>query len=350
MQITRKKKILIIYTGGTIGMQKTADGYQPIPGLLKWHMAKMPEFQHSAMPLYDFIEYSDLLDSADMAPKDWNTIADDIARHYEKYDAFLVLHGTDTMAYTASALSFMFENLSKPVFFTGSQVPLVEAHTDARENLINAMLIAGTYTIPEVCVFFNNQLLRANRAQKTNAYGFDAFSSPNFPNLGEMGINISIRQDLLLPSPASLAKINCQLISQQKIAKFTFFPGVELSLLDTILSTPLQALILETYGVGNAPVKQPQLLALLELAHEHGILVVNKSQCLRSCVDMESYATGQALSARGVISAYDMTTESIITKLYYLFSQTSLTLTKRKKLFQTSLRGEITVYSKLVEI
>ncbi|NNM58762.1 MAG: asparaginase [Legionellales bacterium] len=344
MHTTKKKKILIIYTGGTIGMRKTADGYQPAEGLLKWHMAKMPEFKHSAMPSYDFIEYANLLDSADMSPKDWNTIANDIAQHGDNYDAFIVLHGTDTMAYTASALSFMFHNLRKPIIFTGSQVPLVEAHTDARENLINAMLIAGIYAIPEVCIFFNNQLLRANRTQKTNASGFDAFSSPNFPSLGEVGTNIFIRQDLLLPLPEA-AKTSWQVFTQQKIATFAFFPGVELSLLETILNQAPKALILETYGVGNAPVKQPELLKLLEMSEEKGILIVNKSQCLKSNVDMQSYATGQALATRGVISGYDMTIESIITKLYYLFSQLSLNLSERKKLFQTSLRGEMTVYS-----
>ncbi|MBY0544602.1 MAG: asparaginase [Gammaproteobacteria bacterium] len=338
----QKKSILIIYTGGTIGMVKTPQGYQPIPGLLKKHMAQMPECKHPAMPRYDLLEYAELLDSADTSPKDWNTIAHDIASRYEQYDAFLVLHGTDTMAYTASALSFLFENLSKPIIFTGSQVPLVEAHTDARENLINAMLIAGNYAVPEVCVFFNNILLRGNRTRKTNAYGFDAFSSPNFPTLGEVGITISIKSDLLL-QPNPTLTMHSQPVKKQKIAKFSFFPGADLDLLATLIEQPLQALILETYGVGNAPVKQAPLLKLLESAYKKDIILLNATQCLKGSVDMQSYATGQALAERGVMSCYDMTPESIIAKLYYLLSLSSLDTVTRKAQFQTSLRGEVSI-------
>jgi L-asparaginase len=338
----KKAKILIIYTGGTIGMIKTSTGYQPAPGLLERHMAQMPEFKHPAMPAYDLHEYSELLDSADMSPNDWNTIANDISRHYQQYDAFLILHGTDTMAYSASALSFILSGLNKPIILTGSQVPLVEAHTDARENLINAMLIAGTYQIPEVCIFFNNILLRGNRARKTNAYGFDAFTSPNFPALGEVGINITLKKELFLPHKKN-ASIKMHPIHPQKIAKFSFFPGADLSILEALLAQPLQALIFETYGVGNAPVKQAGLLELLKIAEDKKILIVNTSQCLKGTIDMESYATGQALAAHGVLSCYDMTPEAIITKLYYLLSQSALDLNAKKNLFKTALCGEVTV-------
>lgn len=339
----KKAKILIIYTGGTIGMMKTSTGYKPMPGLLERHMAQMPEFKHSAMPDYDLHEYKELLDSADMSPADWNAIAQDIYRYYQQYDAFLVLHGTDTMAYTASALSFMLSGLNKPVILTGSQVPLVEAHTDARENLINAMLIAGSYQIPEVCVFFNNTLLRGNRTRKTNAYGFDAFTSPNFPELGEVGINISLKTELLLPFH-NKNTLKLQNIQSQTIAKFSFFPGADIRVLEALLKTPLHALILETYGVGNAPVKQAGLIELLNIAAEKNILVLNTSQCLKGTIDMESYVTGQALAAHGVLSCYDMTPETIITKLYYLLSNSELDMSARKQLFKTSLRGELTVF------
>lgn len=340
--IQKKTKILIIYTGGTIGMIKTDKGYQPAPGLLERHMAQMPEFKHPAMPTYDLHEYQELLDSADMSPIDWNTIATDICRHYQQYDAFLILHGTDTMAYTASALSFLLSGLNKPVIITGSQVPLVEAHTDARENLINAMLIAGTYQIPEVCIFFNNILLRGNRTSKTNAYGFDAFTSPNFPALGEVGINISLKKDLFLPYKKD-ALLQLQTVHKKKIATFSFFPGVDLSMLEALLTQPLDALILETYGVGNAPVKQTGLLDLLKVAEAKDILMINTSQCLKGTIDMESYVTGQALSAHGVLSGYDMTLEAIVTKLYYLLSNPELDKKSRKNLFNTSLCGEMTI-------
>lgn len=336
----KRKKILIIYTGGTIGMLKTSQGYSPAPGLLEHYMAQMPEFKHPSMPAYDLIEYTQLLDSSDMSTADWNNIAEDIYKHYEHYDAFLILHGTDTLAYTSSALSFMLQDLNKPVILTGSQVPLMEIHTDARNNLIHAMLLAGVYPIAEVCIFFNNLLLRGNRAHKFNAHGFDAFISANFPPLGQVGSEITVKTELLLPKPQNNT-LTLQTISPQKIAIFKFFPGVDLSLLKILIEQPLQALILETYGVGNAPTKEAVLLDILGQAKQQDLLLINTSQCLKSSVNMQSYATGQALTAFGVLSSYDMSQECIIAKLYYLLSRQTLTNNERRQLFMTPLCGEM---------
>src|ERR1041385_5485815 len=187
-----RKRVYIAYTGGTIGMQPSAEGYAPAPGFLQQQMALMPEVQSESMPDYDIREYSPLLDSANMLPADWLRIAQDIAAHYDAYDGFLVLHGTDTMAYTSSALPFMLNGLRKPVIVTGSQIPLCEVRNDARDNIITALMIASQFPIPEVCLYFHNRLLRGCRAVKVDADGLLAFDSPNYPPLGIAGVDIVI--------------------------------------------------------------------------------------------------------------------------------------------------------------
>jgi L-asparaginase len=201
------KHVYIAYTGGTIGMKKTAEGYVPVPGYLQKQMQRLPELDSSALPAYTIREYDPLLDSSNMTPDDWLKIADDIASHYDRYDGFVVLHGTDTMAYTASALPFMLQGLQKPVIITGAQIPLCELRNDARDNLITAMLIAADFAIPEVCLCFGSKLLRGNRAIKVDADGFDAFDSPNFPALGTVGIEIKINWDLVLPPAQTPAPV-----------------------------------------------------------------------------------------------------------------------------------------------
>ncbi|MCU1348290.1 MAG: ansA, partial [Acidobacteria bacterium] len=183
-----KKRVYVAYTGGTIGMERTAGGYVPRPGYLQKQMAAMPELRHASMPKFTIHEYAPLLDSSNMTPREWVKIAHDIARHYDDYDGFVVLHGTDTMAYTSSALPFMLHGLRKPVIISGSQIPLCEVRNDARENLITSLLIAATYDIPEVCLYFGGKLLRGCRAVKVSADGFAAFDSPNHPPLGTVGI------------------------------------------------------------------------------------------------------------------------------------------------------------------
>jgi len=338
--VTKNKNIYIIYTGGTIGMKKSFEGYVPEAGLLTKIMQSMPEFKHQDMPEYTINEYTPLIDSSNMQPAHWQLIADDIAKNYDEYDGFLILHGTDTMAYTASALSFMLSNLAKPVILTGAQVALIETHTDARENLIMAILMAANPNIHEVCIYFNNLLLRGNRSSKINAFSFAAFGSPNFPALAKVGIAIKYRKELLLPKPST--SLNVQQINTISIAQFVLFPGMDLHNLEQIILQKPRAIILHTYGVGNAPTSDPKLLALLTHAKTLNILIINHTQCHKGSVAMHSYATGYALSEHGVISAYDMTIEAITTKLMVLFSQYQET-SQVAALFEKNMCGEVTI-------
>ncbi len=204
----QKKSIYVAYTGGTIGMQRSEHGYIPVSGHLQQQLAQMPEFHRPEMPDFTIHEYAPLMDSSDMTPQDWQHIAEDIKAHYDEYDGFVILHGTDTMAFTASALSFMLENLSKPVIVTGSQIPLAELRSDGQINLLNSLYVAANYPISEVTLFFNNRLYRGNRTTKAHADGFDAFASPNLPPLLEAGIHIR----RLNTPPALTATANCACI------------------------------------------------------------------------------------------------------------------------------------------
>lgn len=333
-----RHSVFILATGGTISMRKTADGYVPDPCYLEKLLAQLPELKNADMPHYTIQGYEKPIDSANMMPKDWHQIAEHIKKNYDHYDGFVILHGTDSMAYTASALSFMLENLSKPIILTGSQLPLFETRNDARENLVNAILLAGRYPIPEVCIYFNNKLFRGNRSTKMDASNFAAFASPNFPILGKLGTHIHIRS--FLPS-ISEKKLNVQSIYPAVISTLRIFPGVSLELLKHLLCPPLQALVLETYGVGNAPL-DPNFLKIIQNACQNGIIIVNKSQCEYAKIHMNDYATGSALLKAGVISGGDMTVEAVITKLFYLFSK-KLSLEEIKTQMMLNLRGELTI-------
>lgn len=335
-----KPRVFIAYTGGTIGMKKSPDGFIPVPGYLAQRMEAMPEFQREEMPEYTIHEYEPLLDSSNMSPVEWGKIAADVVAHYDDYDGFIIIHGTDTMAYTASALSFMLESLGKPVILTGSQIPLVEVRSDARENLITAMMLAAQFRVPEVCIYMNGRLLRGNRARKVNAMGFDAFDSPNFPVLGQVGVQIEVNWSLVLPSspfPCRLQDVR----PQTSLSYLRLFPGITATLARRLLETPLQGLVLETYGAGNAPSSNGELLRVLAEANERGTIIVNCTQCLRGNVDMDDYATGHALKQAGVISGYDMTPEATVAKLYYLLSQ-DWSVDRVKRLMVSDLRGELT--------
>ncbi|MDR3478030.1 MAG: asparaginase [Gammaproteobacteria bacterium] len=333
------KSVYVLSTGGTIGMQKTAEGYAPAPGYLAKAMAKIPELKNADMPRYDLFEYETPIDSANMTPDHWMQIGDHILKNYDAYDGFVILHGTDTMAYTASALSFMLENLGKPVILTGSQLPLFETRNDARENLINAMMIAGHFRIPEVCVYFNNKLFRGNRCKKVDASSFSAFASPNFPTLGKVGTEVMVRQQILRSQPA--AKLHLQLIDSVAIGVLRIFPGMSLDMLRHFLRPPLQALVLESYGLGNAPEDRP-FLDIIRRSVSEGMVIVNCSQCLTAKVRMRVYAAGAALLEAGVVPGGDMTTEAAIAKLFYLFSK-QLTLPEIKSELRIDLRGELTI-------
>ncbi|MCP1436636.1 L-asparaginase [Erwinia persicina] len=334
----QKKSIYVAYTGGTIGMQRSEHGYVPVSGHLQNQLAKMPEFHRAEMPDFTIHEYQPLIDSSDMTPQDWQTIADDIQANYDNYDGFVILHGTDTMAFTASALSFMLENLAKPVIVTGSQIPLAELRSDGQQNLLNSLFVAANYPINEVALFFNNQLYRGNRTTKAHADGFNAFASPNLAPLLEAGIHI--RRLNTPPAPGGQGPLIVRSITPQPVGVVTIYPGISADVVSNFLRQPVKALILRSYGVGNAP-QNPAFLKELQEASDRGIVVVNLTQCMSGKVNMGGYATGNALALAGVVSGYDMTVEATLTKLHFLLSQ-NLSSDEVRQQMQVNLRGELT--------
>jgi L-asparaginase len=333
-----RKRVYLAYTGGTIGMRRGPTGYAPAAGYLAERLAAMPELHQADLPEYSLHEYSPLLDSSNVGPGEWKSIAEDIATNYDDFDGFVVLHGTDTMAYSASALSFMLEGLAKPVLLTGSQIPLAEVRSDARENLITSLILAASGSISEVCLYLNGALLRGNRATKVSVSGFDAFESPNFPLLGRVGVAVELRDDLLLRPEGVPLRIRP--IDGARVAAVRLFPGISARLLERLLDEPIRGLVLETFGAGNAPARDGELLETLRRASERGIVLVNCTQCLRGAVDMEGYATGRALADAGVVSGGDMTPEAALTKLGYLLSL-GLTSERVRELMSCDLRGEV---------
>ena len=276
-----------------------------------------------------------------MGPSHWVRIAEEIEREYFNYDGFVVIMGTDTMAYAASAISFMLENLGKTVVFTGSQIPFFEVYNDARRNLIVSMIFAvSSFDIPEVCLCFNDRLLRANRAVKVNSIGLSAFNSPNFPPLATLGAFIDVRRDLILSPPKGPLRVYKSLVSAVIVIKLV--PGFDdesiLSLIRT--SSSLKCIVLELYGTGNGPSKGPLLHAVKE-AMEKNILVVVVSQCIRGGVSLDTYLMGKEFKAAGVMSAGDMTTEACVTKISYLLGRYK-NLERIRGLVLDSIRGEVT--------
>lgn len=335
-----KKKICILYTGGTIGMVPTENGYAPKKGYFYDAIASIPDLRSHDMPEWDMIEFDPLLDSSNIAVEQWNQIGRAIADNYEAYDGFVVLHGTDTMAYTASALSFMLEGLTKPVILTGSQIPLCKLRSDGRDNLITSVLIAGAGNVKEVCLYFGGKLIRGNRSTKSSADGLIAFDSPNYHLLAEAGIDIRYNVASLLSPPLD-APFRLTEFKQVSIGVLKVFPGIQFSLFESIMTESLKGIVLETFGAGNIPSYDDALLPIIKKAFENGTIITVCSQCQSGTVTLGAYATSSALTRAGAVSGYNMTTEAAVAKLYYLFSL-GLPRDEIKAKMEQDLRGELT--------
>lgn len=301
-------------------------------------MDQIPELRHLNCRI-DFHAFRSPIDSSNVQPAFWVELAGIIEKKYLKYDGFIVLHGTDTMAYTASALSFMLENLAKPVIFTGSQLPLGAIRTDAKRNLITSIQLAANETvIPEVCIYFSNQLFRGNRSEKYTSSKFDAFESYNFPVLADTGVHIVLNKDSILKKPTKKLRVHKEF--DTNIALIKIYPGIQVNVIESILRTKeLKALVLETFGSGNAPTDDT-FINVLHDAIKKGIIIVNVSQCSGGAVEQGKYETSIHLKEIGVLSGADISTEAALAKLMFLFGQ-NLNQRQIKKLFTTDLRGEM---------
>ena len=316
-----RRRVALLHTGGTVGMVRGDDGaYAPRRGALAQALARLPELRDPRLPEVQLEELDTLLDSSDVRPTDWQRFADRVAAALAGgAHGVVVLHGTDTMAYTASALAFLLEGLPGPVVLTGSQVPLVELRSDARENLITSLLLAATPGWAEVAVYLGGGLLRGCRTTKVSTDGFDAFASPNLPPLADVGVDIAWRRELVRPPARGPLRVHR--LADVDVVALRLFPGITAETLRNVLRDPVRGLVLETYGSGNAPSRDPELLAVLQDAVARGLVVVNVTQCLRGSVRMGTYAAGRALAAAGVVSGGDLTAEAALAKLLVLLSQ-----------------------------
>jgi len=323
-----KRKILILYTGGTIGMQGSDNGYVPVTGFEALLRQQLRTGATQQLPDFEVQELDQLIDSSNLQPAHWTELAERLSSQWQQYDGFILLHGTDTMAYTASALSFMLRGTDKPVIITGSQIPLSELRNDALDNLITALILAGNYDIPEVCIYFNGRLLRGNRSSKLKSAGFDAFDSPNFSWLAQVGIHIDLHSNLLLepaeqPNQPEFLKSGYQVpeFNPEAVVVLPVYPGLSARVPQDMLShDDVKGMILLSYGVGNPPDANIELMQILEQAVQNNVTVVNITQCLQGKVSQGAYATGAALNRIGVVPGSDLTLEAAFTKLHYLIA------------------------------
>lgn len=344
--IDNNAKVLLIYTGGTIGMVENAETGALEPFNFSHLKSNVPEIKRLNFAVDTYL-FDPPIDSSDVSPRNWQEMAKVIEKHYHLYDGFVILHGTDTMAYTASVMSLMFENLTKPVIFTGSQLPIGKLRTDGKENLITALEIAadkdadGNPTVPELCIYMQNLLMRGNRTTKVNAENFSAFNSPNYPYLAEVGLNIRYYEQFIL-KPDYSKPVNFNFNLDHHVVILKLFPGITKEAVEAVLTIPnLKGVVLETYGSGNA-LRDDWFVELLKEAIDKGIIIVNVTQCLYGSVEMHRYENGQHLERLGVISGYDITFEAALAKLMILFGD-GKTPEEVRKLMPVSLRGELTV-------
>lgn len=349
-------RVLLLYTGGTIGMENTPEGYKPKKGYMTGFLRKnalfhdpvfdyppfldhdflvTPKFGHRIA--YKVVEFEPLLDSSNMTMTNWAEIAQSIGENYSSFDSFVVIHGTDTMSFTASALSFMLENLRKTVVITGSQVPLTEQMNDGQDNLLGAILIAGHFLIPEVCLYFDYHLYRGNRSSKVDASDFHAFNSPNLPPLISIGVDFEVSWQLILPMPLPGAMFRVASNPCRDVGVLQLFPGLTTDVVASFLNSGIKGVVLKTYGSGDGPMHNPQMLKLCREAHQRQILIVNCPRCIYAS---PSSATEHPLEDYGVIFGHDITVEACLAKLSYVLSQ-PISFAEMRELMKKPLKGEL---------
>ena len=342
----RKAALLLIYTGGTIGMKQDLQDQTLKPFDFREILKEVPELRKFAFKI-DTYTFDPLIDSSDVEPGLWQRLAELIRTRYDLYDGFIILHGTDTMSYSASVLSFMLDGLAKPVIFTGSQLPIGVPRTDGKENLISSVEIAsakdadGSALVPEVCICFDSLLMRGNRTVKVNSEVFRAFQSPNYPPLAEAGINIRYYRELIRKPQLPDCPFSADTRLDMRVSVLKLHPGITPQIVrDIVCSRETRAVILETYGSGNAPTA-PWFHEIIREAHMMDKILVNVTQCLAGSVNMNLYATGKALEREGVVNGYDSTTEAALAKLFVLMGKSDDNAWVRARMAE-NLKGEIT--------